>query len=162
MEVFVMSHVIDELLQEHRFNIYSNENMKQEDINILVKEFCKMEAEELKKYLSMEKASSKVCWLNYVCIIKEMPYPQKIEEISILFEFLKDINWPAAQESMKVIAGLKKKDIVVSIEKFLKLAYEEGDDMWISGIYILSKQIGISQEDFINKEIYKVFQFRNF
>lgn len=91
-----------------------------------------------------------------------MPYPQKIEEISILFEFLKDINWPAAQESMKVIAGLKKKDIVVSIEKFLKLAYEEGDDMWISGIYILSKQIGISQEDFINKEIYKFFQFRNF
>lgn len=157
-----MSQVINKLLQENRFNIYSNEKMRTEDIKFLAKKFCEIKKEDLKNYLSMDRAFSKMCWMNYVYIIKEMPYSKKIEEIDILFEFLKDMNWPVAKESMNVIADLKKKDIIFSIEKFLICAYEEKDYMWISGIYVLSKQVGLSKDDFINKDIFKIFQYRDF
>ena len=32
--------------------------------------------------------------------------------------------------------------------------------MWISGIYVLSKQVGLSKDDFINKDIFKIFQLK--
>ena len=45
-----MPETIDEFLQEFRFEIYNNEEVMQEDIEILVKEFCKISTENLKKY----------------------------------------------------------------------------------------------------------------
>ncbi len=112
--------------------------------------------------MSMDRALSKACWLNYVYIIKEMPYSKKLDEIDILFEFLKDMNWPVAKDSMDVIGGLKREDIIFSIEKFLLCAYKEKDYMWISGIYVLTKQVGLSKDDFVNKDILKIFQYRDF
>ena len=67
-----MSQVINKLLQENRFNIYSNEKMRTEDIKFLAKKFCETKKEDLKNYLSMDRAFSKMCWMNYVYIIKEM------------------------------------------------------------------------------------------
>lgn len=157
-----MPEAIDALLQEFRFDIYNNEEVKQEDIEILVKEFCKISTENLKKYLSLEKVSLKLCWLNYVHIINGMPYPQKLNGLPILFEFLKDMNWPGAQETITVVGELKKEEIAPFVEKFLVCAYEERDSMWISGIYALAKHMGISQADFQDKEVYNYFQYRDF
>lgn len=91
-----------------------------------------------------------------------MPYPLNLNGLPILFEFLKDLNWPGAQETITVIGELKKEEIAPFIEKFLVCAYEERDSMWISGIYVLSKHMGISQADFQDKEVYHYFQYRDF
>ncbi len=99
---------IDELLKLHEYDIYNNRNI---DPNILCElaEIFSEESIDILKYFSYTKFSSKFCWTNFIFIIKEMKYPQKLKGLPCLFELLQDINWPIFQEVAAALMSFDKK-----------------------------------------------------
>lgn len=138
---------IDELLKLHEYDIYNNRNI---DPNILCElaEIFSEESIDILKYFSYTKFSSKFCWTNFIFIIKEMKYPQKLKGLPCLFELLQDINWPIFQEVAAALMSFDKKDIIPFMVRYLYQAYSEGDGMWISGIYMIARIMNIQPSDF--------------
>lgn len=152
---------IDELLKQNDFDIYSNPDVEQNKLKVIATIFSECEYLKILDYCKLEKCTSKQCWNNYVSIIDYMKYPQKLNGIPILFEFLKDINWPIFEKVMKVLESYPRKDILPAIEYYVAKAHEEDDDMWISGILLLAQQFNIQAAEFKDKEKHDYFQFND-
>ncbi len=80
---------------------------------------------------------------NFIFIIKEMRYTQKLKGLPCLLELLQDINWPIFQEVTAALMSFDKKDIIPFMERYLYQAYSEKDKMWISGIYMIARMMNI-------------------
>lgn len=160
MEGIAMSQ-IDELLKQNEFDIYSNPHVEENKLKVIATIFSEREYLELLDYCKLAKCTSKQCWNNYVSIIDYMKYPQKLNGIPILFEFLKDINWPIFEKAIKVLESYPRKDILPAVEYYVVKAHEEEDDMWISGILLLVQQLNIQPSELKNQEQYDYFQFND-
>lgn len=152
---------VDELLKQYEYDIYSNPHVEQDKLKVIANIFSKCDYLEILDYCKLAKCTSKQCWNNYVSIIDYMAYPQKLKGIPILFEFLKDINWPIFEKVIKVLESYPRKDILPAVEYYVVKAHEEDDDMWISGILILAQRLNIQSSDFKTKEKYNYFQFND-
>jgi len=132
---------IDEMLKLYRYNIYNNEYICHEDLKYLAALFS--EEIDLSTYLRFEKFSSKFCWKNYILIIDNMEYPQKLKGLPYLFELLQDNNWPVFNETIDALMRFDIEYLIPNIEKYLNQAFEEKDEMWISGICTLLPELFI-------------------
>lgn len=147
---------VDKLLKLHEYDIYNNESINPDKLRQLAEGFSK-ENIDILEYFSYSKFSTKFCWLNPILIINEMKYPKKIKGLPWLFGMLKDVNWPVYQDAVHALLSFDKRDVVSIMEKYLLEAYSEGDEMWISGMYLAAQEIIIGPWDFENKEIYRLF-----
>ena len=151
---------INQLVSMERYNIYANEEMNNSDMKIVISELAK--ENDLLNFFRLEKCKNKMCWKNFIEIIKGLEISQQEQLIPFLFECLRDPNWPIFEQ---VISELKKigwKKITKYIETYLKRAYEEEDYMWIGGMKCLVKDIGIKQSDFINIDLFRLFEYSDF
>ena len=151
---------VDKLLKLHEYDIYNNESINPEKLHQLAECFSK-ENIDILKYFSYNKFSTKFCWLNPILIINDMKYPQKLKGLPWLFGLLKDVNWPVYQEAVHALMSFNKKDVVSIMEKYLQEANSDGDEMWISGMYLAAQNMVIGPLDFQNKEIYELFYSRD-
>lgn len=151
---------VDKLLKLHEYDIYNNEFINPDKLHQLAECFSK-ENIDILKYFSYNKFSTKFCWLNPILIINDMKYPQKLKGLPWLFGLLKDVNWPVYQEAVHALMSFNKKDVVSIMEKYLQEANSDGDEMWISGMYLAAQDMVIGPLDFQNKEIYELFYSRD-
>lgn len=77
---------------------------------------------------------SKSYWKNAALVLKEMGYPRVKSIIPELLEWIKDMNWPGAQEIVDLLTTVDD-DIVPYIKKVLK----SGDGIWI--VWLLSEVV---------------------
>lgn len=136
-----MSFQIDQLLKKREYDIYNNDNIRDEEIIEIAEVISADKSIDLKECFDLFKASSKFCWLNYLKIIERLPEEDKIRGFSILFELLKDYNWPTFQKTMEILEKIDKKVVEIYLNKYLEQAQEEDDEEWISNIQLLAEKI---------------------
>lgn len=134
-----MHRELEALLKKEQYNMYDNPKLEDRELEELTKYFELLDEKMLKHYFTMQKCSSKFCWTNFLKIISKMNYPQKLKGMPILFDLLKDRNWPVFEEAVRVISAFSKEDRVFFTKKYLERAYKEQDEMWADGIKEMEK-----------------------
>lgn len=100
----------------------------------------------------------KSMWENAAIVLKEIGYPKIKPIISELFNWLQDMNWPGAWTVFEILKTIDKLILTPHIEVTLRKAASEEDNMWITAIKDLTKEMRISEEDFQDKETYKLLE----
>lgn len=136
-----MSFQINELFKKREYDIYNNDNIHDEKIIEIAKVISADKSIDLEESFDFFKASSKFCWLNYLRIIEKLPDEDKIRGFAILFELLKDYNWPTFPKTMEILEKVDKRVVEPYLNKYLMQAQEEDDEEWISNIQLLAKTI---------------------
>lgn len=136
-----MSFQIDELLKKREYDIYNNDHIRDEKIMELAEVISADKSIDLKEYFDFLKASSKICWLNYLKILEQLPEEDILRGISVLFELLQDGNWPTFHKTMEILEKLDKNVVETYINQYLAQAQEEDDEEWIYNIQLLAKKL---------------------
>ena len=156
----VMELEINQLLNMEKYNIYANEEINDSDMKIIISELAK--ENDLLKFFKLEKCKNKVCWKNCMEIIKGLEISQHEQIIPFLFECLQDPNWSIFEQAIIELKKTGREKIVKYVELYLKRAYKKEDYMWIGGIKCLVENIGIKQSDFINSDLFRLFECSDF
>lgn len=135
----MMTCQIDELLKISNYDIYNNPNINDKEIKKIAEIISTDKSIDLKEYFQLLKCSSKFCWFNYLKILESLSEEDRIRGIPVLFELLQDSNWPTYQKTMELLEAMDKKIIRACVDKYLKQAYAEKDEMWIFNIKLLKK-----------------------
>lgn len=136
-----MSFQIDELLKINEYDIYHNEKVSDEAIGKIADSISENPSIDLKKYLDLSKCTSKFCWFNFLNILEKLPEENRMNGLPILFELLQDSNWPTFLKTMDILEGINKKIVKLYLNKYLEQAYSEDDEMWISNMQMLAKNL---------------------
>ena len=156
-----MSAVIDNLISKEEYNIYVNEYIRDEKLCELAS-LLEKEDDNLETYFNTRRYKSKFLWVNILYIIERMSYVKRIEYIPFLIEFLQDVNWPVFRYTISLLVSYNKNDLLPYVERLLWRAYEDDDEMWISGIAILIEDKNIKKSDFENPKTYDLLKYRDF
>ena len=113
-------------------------------------------------YFNPLRYKSKFSWFNILYIIERMSYTRKLEYIPFLIELLQDANWPTFEYTVSLLVSYNKNDLLPYVERLLWRAYEDDDEMWISGIAILIEDKNIKKSDFENPKTYDLLKYRDF
>ena len=161
MEDHVMSKLIDNLIKKYEYNIYINENISGEKLDKLAL-LLEKEENNTETYFNPLRYKSKFSWFNILYIIERMGYTRKLEYIPFLIELLQDANWPTFEYTVSLLVSYNKNDLLPYVERLLWRAYEDDDEMWISGIAILIEDKNIKKSDFENPKTYDLLKYRDF
>ena len=161
MEDHVMSKLIDNLIKKYEYNIYINENISGEKLDKLAL-LLEKEENNTETYFNPLRYKSKFSWFNILYIIERMSYTRKLEYIPFLIELLQDANWPTFEYTVSLLVSYNKNDLLSYVERLLWRAYEDDDEMWISGIAILIEDKNIKKSDFENPKTYDLLKYRDF
>ena len=161
MEDHVMSKLIDNLIKKYEYNIYINENISGEKLDKLAL-LLEKEENNTETYFNPLRYKSKFSWFNILYIIERMSYTRKLEYITFLLELLQDANWPTFEYTVSLLVSYNKNDLLPYVERLLWRAYEDDDEMWISGIAILIEDKNIKKSDFENPKTYDLLKYRDF
>ena len=161
MEDHVMSKLIDNLIKKYEYNIYINENISGEKLDKLAL-LLEKEENNTETYFNPLRYKSKFSWFNILYIIERMSYTRKLEYIPFLIELLQDANWPTFEYNVSLLVSYDKNDLLPYVERLLWRAYEDDDEMWISGIAILIEDKNIKKSDFENPKTYDLLKYRDF
>ena len=161
MEDHVMSKLIDNLIKKYEYNIYINENISGEKLDKLAL-LLEKEENNTETYFNPLRYKSKFSWFNILYIIERMSYTRKLEYIPFLIELLQDANWPTFEYTVSLLVSYNKNDLLPYVERLLWRAYEDDDEMWISGIAILIEDKNIKKSDFENPKTYDLLKYRDF
>jgi hypothetical protein len=97
----------------------------------------------------------KYSWENAVIVLKEIGFPRNRYALPRLIWLLQDITWPGALMGIDIMRTIDNKEVLIPlIEVALESASSENDYMWIAGIKRLIEDIGITDRDFNNKEVF--------
>ncbi|URZ15657.1 DUF5071 domain-containing protein [Clostridium felsineum] len=107
---------------------------------------------------SLIKNTDKSYWGEAVKVISEIGSPRNYIAIPELISLLQDLNWPGADEALKIMESMDKKIFIPYIEKALKEAENENDDEWIAGIKYFVIMKALNEDDFSNNEVYKILE----
>ena len=66
---------IDQLLSMERYNIYTNKEIKNSDMKIILSELAK--ENDLLKFFELKKCKNKICWKNFIELIKGLEISQQ-------------------------------------------------------------------------------------
>lgn len=138
-----MSFPIDELLKINEYDIYHNSRVSDEGIKKIADIIFADKSIDLKKCLDLSKCSSKFCWFNYLNIIEKLPEEDRNRALPVLFELLQDSNWPTFQKTMEIFESIDKKEVESYLKEYLVQADAEDDEMWISNLQLLSKNLSL-------------------
>ena len=156
-----MSKLIDNLIKKYEYNIYINENISGEKLDKLAL-LLEKEENNTETYFNPLRYKSKFSWFNILYIIERMSYTRKLEYIPFLIELLQDANWPTFEYTVSLVVSYNKNDLLPYVERLLWRAYEDDDEMWISGIAILIEDKNIKKSDFENPKTYDLLKYRDF
>lgn len=138
-----MSYRMDELI--NKYDIYNNPDISDEEIKKIAEIISGDKSINLKEYFALLKCSSKFCWLNYLKILEKLPEEDRVRGIPILFELLQDSNWPTYQKTMELLETMDKELVQVYLNKYLKQANTEEDEMWIFNMQVLAKKLAVQK-----------------
>ena len=136
-----MSKLIDNLIKKYEYNIYINENISGEKLDKLAL-LLEKEENNTETYFNPLRYKSKFSWFNILYII--------------------DANWPTFEYTVSLLVSYNKNDLLPYVERLLWRAYEDDDEMWISGIAILIEDKNIKKSDFENPKTYDLLKYRDF
>lgn len=136
-----MSYRMDELI--NKYDIYNNPDISDEEIKEIAEIISGDKSINLKEYFALLKCSFKFCWLNYLKILEKLPEEDRVRGIPILFELLQDSNWPTYQKTMELLETMDKELVQVYLNKYLKQANTEEDEMWIFNMQVLAKKLAV-------------------
>ena len=120
--------------------VYHNPNLSDVAIKQIAAVIANNQDINLEKQFDLLKCSSKFCWLNFLCILENMPIEDRVRGSPLLFELLQDSNWPTYQKTMELLESFSWEVIAPYADKDLKQAQEENDDMWIYNIEKLKER----------------------
>lgn len=135
--------LIEELIKIYEYDIYNNNDIKQENIKKLAEIIDQNREINLTQLFDLRKCSNKFCWKNFIAILEANSYESKVRGIDILFILLQDANWPVYDAAMNLLNNFELKILKPYIIKYLKRAREEDDEMWIENIMLLAKKMQI-------------------
>ncbi len=120
--------------------VYHNPDLSDAAIEQIVAVIANNQDINLEKQFDLLKCSSKFCWFNFLRILERMPVKDRVRGIPLLFELLQDSNWPTYQKTMELLESFSWEVIAPYVDKYLKQAQEENDDMWIYNIKELKER----------------------
>lgn len=120
--------------------VYHNPNLSDVTIEQIAAVIANNQEINLEKQFDLLKCSSKFCWFNFLRTLERLPFKDRMRGISLLFELLQDSNWPTYQKTMELLESFSWEVIAPYVDKYLKQAQEENDDMWIYNIEELKER----------------------
>lgn len=136
--------LINDMIKIYEFNIYSNPEIKKENIDKLSKEIFSNKQIDLDKFFDLKMCSNKFCWTNFIKIFESASFENKLKGIPLMFMFLQDSNWPVYTEVLSFLMKFESKLLEPYIKKYLEQAYRDDDDMWINEIKKLASTMKIN------------------
>lgn len=136
--------LINDMIKFYEFNIYSNSEIKKENIDKLSREIFANEEIDLDNLFDLKKCTSKFCWKNFIKIFESASYENRLKGIPLMFMFLQDSNWPVYTEALTFLMEFEPNLLEPYIKKYLKQAHRDDDDMWIYEIEKLASKMKIN------------------
>lgn len=138
--------LINDMIKIYEFNIYSNSEIKKENIDELSKEIFANKNIDLENLFDIRKCLNKFCWKNYVRIFASTStlHENKLKGIPLMFEFLQDANWPVYADAVAFLLEFETELLKPYIKKYLEQAYKDDDEMWINEIEKLACKMKIN------------------
>ena len=106
--------------------------------------------------------TKKSTWENAVKVVAKIGFPRNEPFLKNMVWLLRDVNWPGATQALEILSSVEKAKVLPIIEEALLLADAEDDFMWVAGIRILVSKAGYRQNEFTDKEIYKILRKADF
>lgn len=135
--------LIEKMITEARFDIFTNAQIKESDIKYLAKKLEEEQRINLTEFLDMTKCSTKSCWKNFLSVIKHFSYRNRFRCMDVLFTFLQDANWPVYDDTVDFLCSFDEADILPYIGLYLEKAHERKDEIWEENIYHLISRLGV-------------------
>ena len=106
--------------------------------------------------------TDKSTWINYCIVVEEVGSPKNVTAIPALLILLKDTNWPGSMEALSLLLKFRKEDLVPSVEKAIRAAFDEKDFIWLAGIKILVEKFGLTEDEFAESSICNLLDFADY
>lgn len=100
----------------------------------------------------------KSCWENAAFVIRNIGFPRVNPVLPEILCWLQDMNWPGASVIFDFLKSIDKPILVPYIETALKKASDEEDYVWIASMKELLAEIDAHENDFSNKENYRILE----
>ncbi len=106
------------------------------------------------KYLKafIQPKNHKISWKNCAQIFIKIGYPKNSLYINDLLMWLKDMNWPGAEEIFDYLAQMPKKDMMKYFENALKNAISSKDEDWVYSLSCFYNK-NFNENDMLDKTI---------
>ncbi len=101
---------------------------------------------------------SKFYWRYRANVLLLRGYPKVKNVIPELYNWLQDINWPGADEIMKLLSTFPRDVLVSSFEEAVGRAVKQNDEEWMLFLYEFAKNNNIIESEFENKELFKIIE----
>ncbi len=92
-------------------------------------------------------------------LIVRMGYEKFKNHIEEVFVWVQDLNWPSAEVIAEFLASIPRDELIEHLKNILRLAYEQKDDCWISGINYIINRAKLSKYFLDNDEFGKILKF---
>ena len=101
---------------------------------------------------------SKFYWRYRANVLLLRGYPKVKNVIPELYNWLQDINWPGADEIMKLLSTFPRDVLVSSFEEAVGRAVKQNDEEWMLFLYEFAENNNIIESEFENKELFKIIE----
>lgn len=106
---------------------------------------------DLKKLI--QPIGHKACWNNCAQILICVGYPRNEIVLTEMFEWLKDLNWPGADEIRNYLPLLPKEIFIQYYQQAVHEAQCTNDEDWLMFLYYYYKELNLSESDFSDNNI---------
>ena len=101
----------------------------------------------------------KSCYGPAAELIVKMGYEKFKNHIGEVFVWVQDLNWPSADIIAEFLASIPRDELIEHLKNTLRIAYEEKDDCWISGIRYVIERAKLSKCFLDDDEFKKILEF---
>ena len=98
------------------------------------------------------------CMENVVAILRKMGYPRNKKALPRLAGLLEDRNCAGALEAIETFRDLGKTISTPYIETECEKALHPINADWLEHLYFACDSLGITEEDFLNKNTYRIMK----
>ena len=161
-EILNYSNVIERIMQDDKITTFVNMlhwNLQESEVNSIIRR--KIDLIDASDYDMLLLAGQKHTWSNTVKFIAAAGYPKNKKALPSLVLLLQDLNWPGANDGMRVLKAAHMKDSTVSIpilEAAIESAFIDNDTIWLAWIKHFLKYAQIDRSCFINHDIYDLLK----
>ena len=129
---------------------------KEKFIRASINELVNIDANKLNKLILPQ--NDKALWENSAKVLFKIGFPKVNAIFEDLFIWLQDLNWPGCNIIVNLFKNANRNDLINNIEKVAKIAISNSDEMWIGGLKVLIKEIDIKENEFDDKELFKIIE----
>lgn len=114
-------------------------------------------------YFMLFNWNAKSTWENAVTVIGNLGFPNNKPLFRHLIWLMKDVNWPGAQEAIKILSNISDRQYLLEkLEEYIELAFMENDTMWLGGLKCVVNAAGFWENDFSSGYIFHLLDDADF